>query len=73
MVNTIHSQRISYLFSKDWYFNNHITHSFSLKPLCIPPTICHKKEYIEAVNTRIPPGRGNPPTKETPTAKNRRR
>ena len=32
-----------------------------------------KKEWVEAGNTRIPPGRGNPPTKETPTDKNRRR
>ena len=35
------------------------------------PTI--KKGWVEAGNTRIPPGKGNPPTKETPTAKNRRR
>ena len=33
----------------------------------------NKKEWVEAKNTRIPPGRGNPPTKETPTDKNRRR
>ena len=33
----------------------------------------HKKEWVEARNTRIPPGRGNPPTKEILTAKNRRR
>ena len=30
-------------------------------------------KQVEAVNTRIPPGRGNPPTKEPPTHKNRRR
>ena len=30
-------------------------------------------EKVEAVNTRIPPGRGNPPTKEPPTDNNRRR
>ena len=35
------------------------------------PTI--KKEWVEAGNTRIPPGRGNPPTKESPTDNNRRR
>ena len=27
---------------------------------------------VEAVNTKIPSGTGNPPTKEPPTAKNRR-
>ena len=31
-----------------------------------------KKKCVEAGNTRIPPRRGNPPTKETPTDKNRR-
>ena len=35
------------------------------------PTI--KKEWVETGNTRIPPGRGNPPTKESPTENNRRR
>ena len=35
------------------------------------PTL--KKEWVEARNTRIPPGRGNIPTKETPTDKKRRR
>ena len=32
-----------------------------------------KKEWVEAGNTRIPPTRGNPSTKETPTDKKRRR
>ena len=30
-------------------------------------------KQVEAVNTRIPPGRENPPTKVIPTANNRRR
>ena len=33
----------------------------------------HKKEWVEARNTGIPPGRGKAPTKESPTNKNRRR
>ena len=63
--NIIYIQRNSYLFSKGWYFKYHIIHS-SLKPFCLSPTTYHKKEQVEAVNTRIRPGRGNPPTKETP-------
>ena len=39
----------------------------------IPEEAYHKKEWVEAGNIRIPPGRGNPPTKETPTDKKRRR
>ena len=35
------------------------------------PTI--KKQWVQAGNTRIPPGRGNPSTKESPTDNNRRR
>ena len=31
----------------------------------------HKTECVEAGNTRIPPGRGNTPTKETPMDKKR--
>ena len=38
-----------------------------------PEEAYHKKEWVEAWITRIPPGRGNPPTKETPTDKKRRR
>ena len=34
------------------------------------PTI--KKEWVETGNTRIPPGRGNTPTKESPTDNRRR-
>ena len=67
MANTIHIQRISYFFSKGWYFKYHRIHSSYLKPFRFPPTTYHKKEQVEAVNTRIPPGRGNPPTKELPT------
>ena len=43
MVNTIHIQRISYLFSKGWYFKYHIIHSCCLKTLHLPPTTYHKK------------------------------
>ena len=28
-----------------------------------PEEAYHKKEWVEAGNTKIPPGRGNPPTK----------
>ena len=38
-----------------------------------PEEAYQKKEWVEAGNTRIPPGRGNPPTKETLTDKKRRR
>ena len=72
-VNTIHIQRISHLFSKGRYFKYHRIHSSYLKTFPIPPTTYHKKEWVEAVNTNIPPGRGNPPTKEPPTDNNRRR
>ena len=41
--------------------------------LCVhthsPVEAYHKKEWVEAGNTRIPTGRGNPPTKKTPTDK----
>ena len=37
-----------------------------------PEEAYHKKGWAEAGNTRIPTGRGNPPTKETPTDKNRK-
>ena len=37
-----------------------------------PEEAYHKKEWVEAGNTRIPPRRENPPKKETPTDKNRR-
>ena len=43
-VNSIYIQRLSYLFSKGWYFKYHIIHSCSLKPFCLPPTAYHKKE-----------------------------
>ena len=42
-------------------------------PTHSPEKAYHKKEWVEAVNKMIPPGRGNPPTKETPTDKKRRR
>ena len=38
-----------------------------------PEETYHKKEWVEARNTRVPPGRGNQQTKETPTDKNRRK
>ena len=44
VVNTIHIQRISYLFSKGWYFKYHIIQSCCLKPFRLPPTTYHKKE-----------------------------
>ena len=56
-----------------WYFKYHRMHSRSLKPFCLRLPNDHKKEYIAAVNTRILAGRGNPPTKEPPTDKNRGR
>ena len=38
-----------------------------------PEKAYHKKEWVEAENTRIPSGRGNPTTKQTPADKKRRR
>ena len=38
-----------------------------------PENTYHKKEWVGDENTRIPPGRGNPPTKETAIDKNRRK
>ena len=41
-VNTTYS-RISYLFSKGWFFKYHRIHSCCLKPFHLPPTTYHKK------------------------------
>ena len=43
-VNTIHTQRISYLFSTGWHFKYHRIHSRCIKPLCLPPPTAHKKD-----------------------------
>ena len=45
----------------------------SIQEDCRPKIIEDIGKISEAVNTRIPAGRGNPPTKEPPTDNNRRR
>ena len=52
MVNTIHIQSISYLFSKSWYFKYHIIHSCCLKPFCLPPSTDNKKRVGRSCEQR---------------------
>ena len=39
----------------------------------VSETMLNEKQWVEPRNNKTPPGRGNTPTKETPTDKNRRR
>ena len=70
MVNTIYIQRISYLFSKGWYFKYHLIYSCSLKPFCLPPTSYHKKrigrsyEHQDTSWKRKPTNKGNTNSEE---------